>query len=96
MSEDELIKEATETPEWRAIPLIDRPLFVRGYVTGVKAKLSELNNLYKDLYEATKLIIWLRDELKCKGDWKSASALASRVNKFISTMNGEKECSKKV
>ena len=39
--------------------------------------------MYKDLCEATKLIVWLRDELKNKGDWKSASALASRVNRFI-------------
>jgi hypothetical protein len=43
MSDDKLIKEATETPEWEAISLIDRPLFVRGYITGAKAKLSELD-----------------------------------------------------
>lgn len=43
MDDEELIKEATGTPEWEAIPLIDRPLFVRGYITGAKAKLSELD-----------------------------------------------------
>lgn len=43
MSDDELTKEATETPEWEVIPLIDRPLFVRGYITGAKAKLSEFD-----------------------------------------------------
>ncbi len=47
MSDDELIKEATETSAWEVIPLIDRPLFVRGYITGAKAKLFE--------FEQTKL-----------------------------------------
>ena len=43
MNEDELIKEATELPEWWALSMIDRPLFVRGYITGAEAKLSELD-----------------------------------------------------
>lgn len=46
--------------------------------------------MHKDLCEATKLIIWLRDELKDKCDWKSASILASRVNKFIDIHEGRK------
>ena len=91
MSDEELIKEATETPEWEVISLIDRPLFVRGYITGAKAKLSELDSQYKDLCEATKLIMWLKNELKDKDDWKGATALASRVNRFIQKYdkNGE-------
>ena len=43
MDDEELIKEATRTPEWKLIQMIDRPLFVQGYVTGAKAKLSELD-----------------------------------------------------
>ena len=43
MSDYELIKEATGTLEWKVIPLIERPLFVQGYITGAKAKLSELD-----------------------------------------------------
>jgi len=46
--------------------------------------------MYKDLCEATKLIMWLRDELKDNDNWKGASALASRVNKFIDTQEGRK------
>lgn len=56
MSDDELIKEATGTLEWEVIPLIDRPLFVRGYITGAKAKLSELDNQYKNLCKAKEII----------------------------------------
>lgn len=56
MDDEELIKEATETPEWEAIPLIDKPLFVRGYITGAKAKLSESDNQCKNLCKAKELI----------------------------------------
>ena len=43
MNEDELIKEATQLSEWNVLSKIDRPLFVRGYITGAEAKLSELD-----------------------------------------------------
>ena len=62
MSDDELIKEVTGTPEWEAIPLIDRPLFVRGYVTGAKAKLSELD-IAKHLLNQVVVNYWDDEEM---------------------------------
>lgn len=61
-SDDELIKEATGTPEWEVISLIDRPLFVRGYITGAKAKLSELD-IAKHLLNQVVRNYWDEEEM---------------------------------
>ena len=39
--------------------------------------------LCKELKESVQLIKWLKGELKDRDDWNGASALASRVNKFL-------------
>jgi hypothetical protein len=39
--------------------------------------------LCKELRESVQLIKWLKCELKDRDDWKGASVLASRVNKFL-------------
>lgn len=39
--------------------------------------------LCKELKESVQLVKWLKSELKDRDDWKGASALASRVNKFL-------------
>ena len=54
--EDELIREATETVEWESTPMIDRPIFVHGYVVGAHRnddKLSEAMNLIKNIIRVT-------------------------------------------
>ena len=76
MDDDELIKEATETPEWKVIPLIDRPLFVRGYITGAKAKLSELD-IAKHLLNQVVVNYWDDEEMY---------ALQTDIRQFL---NGE-------
>lgn len=45
MIEEELRKEATTTVEWECTPMIDRPTFVNGYVTGSKPREQRIAEL---------------------------------------------------
>ena len=45
MTEEELIKEATSKSAWRCIPMIDRPLFVRGYIMGAEPREERIEEL---------------------------------------------------
>lgn len=54
MTEEELRKEAASTVEWENIPMIDRPLFVHGYITGSKPRekqIEKMRSLLKEIYE---------------------------------------------
>lgn len=56
---------------------------------------KDLQEDNKELKESVKLIKWLKDELKARDDWKSASVLDSRVNKFLKRYEEQclnKEC----
>lgn len=47
MTKEELRKEATFTVEWESTTMIDRPLFVHGYITGAEPRekrIAELEN----------------------------------------------------
>ena len=44
---------------------------------------KSVETLCEELKESIQLIKWLKGELKDRNDWKSASVLASRVNKFL-------------
>lgn len=45
ITEEELIKEATSTTAWGCITMIDRPLFVRGYIMGAKPREKRIEEL---------------------------------------------------
>lgn len=48
MTEEELIKEATSTTAWGCITMIDRPLFVRGYIMGAEPREKRIVELEKE------------------------------------------------
>lgn len=52
MTEEELRKEATSTIEWENVPMIDRPLFVHGYITGAKPREKQIQEKDKQLTKA--------------------------------------------
>lgn len=45
MIEDELRKEATTTVQWEYTPMIYRPTFVNGYITGSKPREERIEEL---------------------------------------------------
>lgn len=45
MTKEELRKEATFTVEWESTPMIDRPLFVHGYITGAEPREKRIDEL---------------------------------------------------
>ena len=49
MTEEELRKEATYTVEWESTPMIDRPLFVHGYITGAEPREKRIEELEKQI-----------------------------------------------
>lgn len=54
MTEEELRKEATSTVEWENTPMIDRPLFIHGYITGSEPRekqIEKMRSLLKEIYE---------------------------------------------
>ena len=49
MDKEELRKEATATIEWECTPMINRPTFVNGYITGAESKGKRIEELEKEL-----------------------------------------------
>lgn len=48
MTKEELRKEATTTVEWECTPMIDRPIFINGYITGVESREKRITELEKE------------------------------------------------
>lgn len=48
MTKEELRKEATTTVEWQCTPMIDRPIFINGYITGVESREKRITELEKE------------------------------------------------
>mgnify|MGYP003288338711 CR=1 FL=1 len=59
MTEEELIKEATSTTTWRHISMIDRPLYVRGYIVGAEPRERRIDELETQIKELHQKIIYL-------------------------------------
>ena len=54
MNKEELRKEATTTVEWECTPMIDRPTFINGYITGAEPRekrIAELEEHHKNVCE---------------------------------------------
>lgn len=49
MTKEELRKEATYTVEWESTPMIDRPLFVHGYITGAESREGKIKELEQQI-----------------------------------------------
>ena len=48
MNKEELRKEATTTIEWKSTPMIDRPTFINGYITGAEPREKRIAELEKE------------------------------------------------
>ena len=63
MTKEELRKEATFTKEWELTPMIDRPTFINGYITGVNSREAQIGELTDKLKESKNQIKILTDSL---------------------------------
>jgi hypothetical protein len=45
MTEEEFRKEATTTVQWECTPMIDRPTFINGYITGAEPREKQIIEL---------------------------------------------------
>lgn len=64
MGEEELRKEATTTVEWECTPMIDRPTFVNGYVTGSKPREQRIADLETQLDQLQRINNEQKETLK--------------------------------
>lgn len=48
MTKEELRKEATTTVEWECTPMIDRPIFINGYITSAEPREKRIAELEKE------------------------------------------------
>ena len=48
MTDEELRKESTYTVQWECTPILDRPTFVNGYITGSKPREERIVSLEKE------------------------------------------------
>lgn len=55
MTKEELRKEATTTVEWECTPMIDRPTFINGYITGAEPRENRIEELERKLKVETEL-----------------------------------------
>lgn len=87
MTEEELIKEATSTTAWRCITMIDRPLFVRGYIMGAEPREKQIEELENRLTKAKDIIKKLVEGIKIISDPKvcltDADAFVSEAEQFL-------------
>ena len=64
MTREELRKEATMTVEWECTPMIDRPTFVNGYVTGSKSREQRIADLETQLDQLQRINNEQKETLK--------------------------------
>jgi len=71
MTEESLRKEATNTIQWKCTSMIDRPIFVNGYITGAlprEESLEYAKTIIQDLlnnsdeYAKQRAMDWLNKE----------------------------------
>ena len=48
MTKEELRKEATTTVEWECTPMIERPIFINGYITSAEPREKRIAELEKE------------------------------------------------
>lgn len=48
MTKEELRKEATTTVEWECTPMIERPIFINGYITSAEPREKRIVELEKE------------------------------------------------
>ena len=48
MTNEELRKESTYTVQWECTPILDRPTFVNGYITGSEPREERIASLEKE------------------------------------------------
>ena len=97
MTEEELIKEATSTTAWRCITMIDRPLFVRGYIMGAEPREKRIEELEercsildKSLITSTKNNIERQEIIdELKKQLTKAKELLKKIEKIV--YSGENE-----
>jgi len=56
MTKEELRKEATATIGWECTPMIDRPTFINGYITGAESREKHIAELEKACNETQELL----------------------------------------
>ena len=64
MTEESLRKEATNTIQWKCTPMIDRPIFVHGYIIGAKSREERIEKYLVKNVELQEEIIRLKSELE--------------------------------
>lgn len=79
MTKEELRKEATTTVEWECTPMIDRPIFINGYITSAGPREKRIAELEKE-----------NAELKADNDArKFAMVMSEKVEKQLREENAE-------
>lgn len=56
MIKEELSKEATTTVQWECTPMIDRPTFINGYITGAEPREKRIAELQEENKQAKEII----------------------------------------
>ena len=61
MTEEELRKESTYTVQWECTPMLDRPTFINGYITGAMPREERITKLEKENAELKAHVEEMRD-----------------------------------
>ena len=64
MTDEELRKESTCTVQWECTPVLDRPTFVNGYITGSKPREEHIASLEKENAELKEALIKAKEVIK--------------------------------
>ena len=56
MTKEEVIKEATTTVQWECTPMIDRPIFINGYIAGSEPREKRIKELEDENQRLTNLV----------------------------------------
>lgn len=64
MTGEELRKESTYTVQWECTPVLDRPTFVNGYITGSKPREEHIASLEKENAELKEALIKAKEVIK--------------------------------
>lgn len=55
MIDEELRKESTYTIQWKCTSVLDRPIFINGYIAGAKSREKRIIDLEKENVKLKKL-----------------------------------------
>lgn len=62
-TDDALRIEATNSPNWQLINMVDRPIYVQGYVDGASSKNDQIETLLQNLEDTEIINKSLKDKL---------------------------------